>query len=238
VRAVILAAGDGGRLGRHTATVPKPLIPVVGRPLVAYTLDALESAGLESAVVVAGYRAAQLRAGLGRRPRLHITFVVNPRFVTGASLSLRAARPLLGDEPFLLLMADHMLSPAIIEHLLRAYVPGGPSIVAADASPWPGDYAEEATHIRFAPGGRLVSRIGKGLEPYDALDTGAFLLGPEVWTAVDASPEDCELSVIFSELARRGQLAGVDVSGASWYDIDTAADLEADSRLFAVESAG
>ena len=134
-------------------------------------------------------------------------------------------------------MADHLLSPAIIEPLLRAYVPGGPSIVAADASPWPGEYAEEATHIRFAPCGRVVSAIGKGLDPYDALDTGAFLLGPEVWEAVDASPEDCELSVIFGELARRGELVGVDVSGASWYDVDTAADLEAASRLFALQSA-
>lgn len=203
----------------------------------AYTLDALEIAGLESAVVVVGYRAAQLRAGLGKRRRLRLTFAVNPRFRTGASLSLRAARPLLRNEPFLLLMADHLLSPGIIRPLLRAYRPGGPSIVAADASLWPGDYVQEATRLRFAPGGRTVSAIGKGLEPYDALDTGAFLLGPEAWEAVDATPEDCELSVIFSELARRQQLVGVDVSGASWYDVDTAADLEAASRLFAVDAA-
>ena len=68
--------------------MPKPLIPVSGRPLVAYTLDALEAAGIESAVVVAGYRAAQLRAGLGRRRLLRLTFVLNRRFGSGASLSL------------------------------------------------------------------------------------------------------------------------------------------------------
>lgn len=234
IHAVILAAGDGGRLGEHTQTMPKPLIPVSGRPLIAYALDSLHEAGCRSVTVVVGYRAAQLSAGvLASAPRgLEVAFAENPRFHGGASLSLRAARQSVGGRPSLLLMADHMLSAPILRALVAAWS-GGPSEVAVDSSAWPEHYLEEATRVRIDPRSRLVTAIGKGLEPWDALDTGAFLLAPEAWQAIDAAPEDCELSVVFSELARRGELRAVDVSGASWYDVDTEADLAAVSDLAA-----
>lgn len=239
MHAVILAAGDGGRLGEHTATAPKPLIDVSGRPLIAYTLDALIEAGCERATIVVGYRARQLREGLlaAAPAGLPLRFVENTRFHAGASLSLRAAREAAADSPFLLLMADHMLSAPIVRALVSAWMPGGPSFVATDASPWPPAYTEEATRVRLAPGSRRVVAIGKALEPFDALDTGAFLLAPEAWDAVDATPEDCELSVIFGALARSGRLHAVDVSGASWYDVDTAADLAAATELLATGGA-
>ncbi len=235
MRAVILAAGDGGRLGEQTQDVPKPLIQAGGRPLIDYTLEALAKAGVGEGVVVVGYRAEQLKAGIDATPHadLRIRFVANERFHAGASLSLRAARAACGEEPFLLLMADHMLSAPILRRLLAARPAMGVSLVATDASAWPDAYNTEATRVVFEPGTMNVASIGKGLAPWDALDTGAFLLDPSVWEAVDSAPEDCELSVIFQELARRGQLEGVDVSGASWYDVDTVEDLEAAQRVVA-----
>ena len=64
MRAVILAAGDGGRLEPHTSALPKPLIPICGRPLIEFTLDALAETGVSEVVVVTGYREAQLRDGV------------------------------------------------------------------------------------------------------------------------------------------------------------------------------
>jgi choline kinase len=235
VRAVILAAGDGGRLGRHTSLVPKPLVPVSGRPLISYTLEALASAGIGQAVIVTGYRAPQLVLGIfdAVPARVHVRFATNHRFEQGASFSLRAAREVCGDEPFLLLMADHLLSAPILSALVAAYDGGPSSLVAADSSPWPDYYVDEATRIRLLPGTRTVAAIGKHLDPWDALDTGAFLLSPMVWQAVEAAPEDCELSTIFSLLVTAGRLKAVDVSGASWYDVDTADDLEAATLMIA-----
>ncbi|MGE0601144.1 MAG: NTP transferase domain-containing protein [Dehalococcoidia bacterium] len=239
MRAVVLAAGDGGRLGAATTAMPKPLIPISGRPIVGYTLDALAASGVSDVLVVTGFCAEQLQAGIRAvaPAGMAVDFVFNPRFEDGASLSLRAAREQCGDSPFLLLMADHMLSPGILGGLLRAQRPAGPSLIATDAAAWPPDYIDEATRVRLELGGRRVTAIGKHLEPWDALDTGAFLLTPGAWAAVDAAPEDCELSRIFSELVVAGGLEAVDVSGASWYDIDTAADLEAASRLVAAGGA-
>lgn len=237
-RAVVLAAGDGGRLGRHTASTPKPLVPIGGRPLISYTLRALSDAGLREAVVVLGYRGAQVRDALLRDSHgLRLDYAWNADFHGGASLSLRAARSCLGPEPFLLVMADHMLSAGIIRRLLEAWRPGGPGLVATDSAPWHEAYVDEATRVAIDPATGLVTAIGKHLPRWDALDTGAFLFGPDAWDAVDAAPEDCELGEIYARLVEARRLAAIDVTGESWYDIDTEEDLAGAGAMLAAGGA-
>ncbi len=238
VKAVVLAAGDGGRLGSHTAGTPKPLVPVGGRDIISYTLDALRVAGVREAVVVLGYRGVQVRDALARDPHgLQLDYAWNAEFHGGASLSLRAARPCLPSRPFLLLMADHLLSPGIIRRLIDEWQPGGPSLVATDAASWADAYIDEATRVAIDPATGMVAAIGKRLPRWDALDTGAFLLAPSAWEAVDAAPRECELSEVFGRLVMDRQLAAVDVTGETWYDIDTEDDLEAAGRMLAAGGA-
>lgn len=238
VRAVVLAAGAGGRLGAHTASTPKPLVLIGGRPIISRTLGALRQAGVREAAVVLGYRGVQVRDALIRDTHdLRLDYVWNPEFHGGASRSLRAARSYTGGEPFLMVMADHMLSPGIIRRLLAAWRPGGPSLVATDASPWHADYVDEATRVAFDPRTGLVSAIGKHIQRWDGLDTGAFLLSPSAWQAVDAAPVDCELGEIYARLVETRQLAAVDVTGESWYDIDTEEDLARAGQMLAAGGA-
>lgn len=229
-RAVVLAAGDGGRLGAHTADLPKPLVPIHGRPIIQYTLESLARAGVPEAIIVTGYRETLVHAALAESaiPGLALTFVSNPRFHDGASLSLRAARAATAGERFLLVMSDHLLSADLVRRLLETAASGGPrhSFVAADRSTHETAYIEEATKLSLAGDGRVLA-IGKALPGWQALDTGAFVFAPAAWEAVDAVPEDCELSVICGEIARRGELFAADVSGATWYDVDTPDDLAA-----------
>lgn len=230
----MLAAGDGGRLDPFTASLPKPLVPLNGRPIVDYTLSALAEAGVREATVVTGYREEQLRVALhaGRPAELGLSFVSNDLFHRGASYSLRAVRESVGHEPFLMVMADHLLSTPIITSLLAAHADApARSFVAADAAARDEAYTEEATRLVLHDG--RVMDIGKLLPAWDALDAGAFVVAPGAWEVVDAAPEDCELSVIFAELARRGELFAADISGAFWYDIDTAEDLANASALVA-----
>ena len=236
-RAVILAAGDGGRLGMHTRVLPKALVPVAGKPLIQYTLEALAEAGVAEAVVVTGHREQQLRAALsdgGAGPRLR--FVSNDRFFAGASLSLHAARAATGSEPFLLVMADHLLSAGLLRRLSRSARPGM-SFVAADFRPEPHHDVDEATRLRVNRTTRVVTAIGKQVTPFDALDAGAFLIDPSAWTALDAAPEDTELSTVFGELVARRALSAADISGTFWFDVDTEADLEVAEELITRQTA-
>jgi choline kinase len=139
--------------------------------------------------------------------------------------------------PFLMVMADHMLSPGIVQRLLDAWRPGGPSLVATDSAPWHDAYVQEATRVAVEPKTGLVTAIGKHIPHWDALDTGAFLLSPAAWQAVDRAPADCELGEIYARLVQAGQLAAVDVTGESWYDIDTEEDLAGAGQMLAAGGA-
>lgn len=65
--AVVMAAGKGTRM---KSELPKVLVPVCGRPMVDYVIDALETAGVDGTVVVIGYRADDVRAALAGRRNL------------------------------------------------------------------------------------------------------------------------------------------------------------------------
>jgi MurNAc alpha-1-phosphate uridylyltransferase len=105
---MILAAGRGERMRPLTDTIPKPLITVMGRPLIEYPLEQLAAAGVRDVVINLGYRGAQVRQHLGdgRRFNLRIRYSEegDPPLESGGGV-LRAL-PLLGDQPFLLVNAD------------------------------------------------------------------------------------------------------------------------------------
>ena len=240
MKAVVLAAGRGQRLSETGPTLPKPLVPLAGKPLVGHTLEALAEAGIERALVVTGHRERAVRQGAQEWARLPLEFAANPRFHQGASYSLAAARDFCGEDPFLLVMCDHAFSPGLIAALLDSAATdplGDTCRVAADRSPRTDAYADEATKLATDDGGH-VTAIGKALPDWHALDAGAFVCSPAIWNAVTAAPDDCGLSDIFAVLARERRLGTVDVSGHFWYDIDTADDLREAERLFAASAAG
>ena len=230
----MLAAGLGSRLGELTAAVPKPLLPVAGRPLVMHTLDGLATAGIERSLIVTGYREELVRDALrvgsnGSGPE----FVSNAKYWLRASSSLAAARESCGSEPFLLLMSDHAVDASLIEALRRQGMEnaGEGCSVAADYGPRPAHYVDEATKLQVAPDGR-VTGIGKTITGWQALDAGAFYCTPEVWTALDVVGADADLSDVFGWLANRSMLRAADVTGSFWHDIDTNADLaEAEAAM-------
>ena len=106
-RAMILAAGRGSRLSPLTDTCPKPLLPVRGRPLIEYTLEALAQAGVQEVVINVSYLKEQFFEVLenGHRFGLTIQYSVEEEALeTGGGIF--QALPLLGEDPFLLVGGD------------------------------------------------------------------------------------------------------------------------------------
>lgn len=233
-RAVVLAAGMGQRLGERTIAQPKPLVPVAGRPIIKHTLASLAAAGVEDVVVVSGYRGDELEAALSDERQVNISFVTNPDYTRGASYSLRAARQLVGEEPFLLTMSDHLLSMELIVRLAAAAeeAPDGIAALVAidDPEAWDEAYLAEATRVDVDEESR-IRHIGKMIDTWTAIDAGAFACFPRTWSCVEVAPDDCDLSTIFRVAAASGSLGAADISGTFWYDVDTEEDLQAAERL-------
>ncbi len=107
--AVILAAGESKRTRPLTSHRPKPLIPLLGRPLLAHILDELVGI-IDQATLVVGYRAEDIRDAFGARYRsIKLRYVVQTE-VNGTAGALRAVGPL--SEPFFLLYGDNLIARA------------------------------------------------------------------------------------------------------------------------------
>jgi len=108
MRAMILAAGRGKRLRPHTDTLPKPLLPVRGKPLIEYHLEALAEAGFREIVINRGHLGERLPEALGDGSRWGVTihWSVEPPEALETGGGLQQALPLLGAGPFLAVNGD------------------------------------------------------------------------------------------------------------------------------------
>lgn len=107
--AVIPVAGVGTRLRPHTHTMPKALLHVAGKPMVAHILDELREAGVRDFVLVIGYMGDRVRSTVSRLyPDLNLTFVEQPEqrglghaiYLTRDAVGKRDAIIVLGDTLF------------------------------------------------------------------------------------------------------------------------------------------
>ncbi len=106
--AMILAAGRGERMRPLTDTLPKPLLPVAGKPLIEYHLEKLAGLGLQRVVINHAWLGAKIEAALGDGSRWGLDLVYSPEpegaLETGGAIF--QALPLLGEGPFLVLNGD------------------------------------------------------------------------------------------------------------------------------------
>ena len=228
---IILAAGNGSRLGSRRSGVPKPLVRVAGAPLIAHALGHAHASGCGEAVIVLGYEGAKVRAAIEALPlSLRVTFAENPDPASPNGVSLLAAAP-FAKSRFFLQMVDHVFGAPALARLtalpLDAWEAGR---VLVDRAPGDLDL-DDATKVRVASG--RVSAIGKGIAPWDAIDTGCFVLTPAIFDALNevGNGESQTVSSGMRRLAGRGALGVADVNGIPWVDIDTPLDQAAAERL-------
>ncbi len=121
MKAVILAAGLGRRLGELTRDRTKAMIEVAGRTIIDRSLEALAAAGVRDVVIVIGHAGAELRAALQNHPSgLRIEFIENPAYQdTNNIYSLWLARDTLTEDDTLILESDLVFDPGLIGDILK-----------------------------------------------------------------------------------------------------------------------
>ncbi|HAR36534.1 MAG TPA: nucleotidyltransferase [Acidobacteria bacterium] len=229
MKALIIAAGQGQRL---SAICPsKPLLPVGRRPLIDWVIQGLQAAGIREVVVVTGYNREKLEdhLRLAYSPeKVKLTLVHNDQWQRENGLSVCKARPFL-EEPFFLLMSDHIFDPDILELMLTAELKEDEVILAVDYRTQNHLYVDldDVTRVLVEEG--KIKDIGKGLKLYNAFDTGIFLCQPVLFEALEQSQRqagDYSLSGGIRVLAARSQARAVDIGQRFWIDIDDPKALE------------
>ena len=221
MKCLILAAGEGRRICGEGES--KPLIPLLGVPLIERVVRSALESGADEFYVVTGYEGERVRDFLKRleeRLKIRITPLVNDRWEEGNGLSVLKARNVL-DEPFLLLMGDHLFDPQMARALIVHEPPEGEIALVVDedlANPLVD--TEDVTRVKVEDG--RIRDIGKGLADFNGFDTGIFLCSSAIFNALDQSMEkdgDTTLSGGVRVLAAEGRANAVPVSGF-WIDVD------------------
>ena len=252
MRAIVLAAGEGTRLRPHTSDKPKCLVPLLGRPLLAWQCDALRAAGIDDIVVVTGYQAEQIRA-LGYATVHNVDYAS-----TNMVASLMVAADVLdGTDDVVVAYGDLVYESAVVTALLAHRVPLAITIDRQWRRLWQlrmPDPLADAETLRLDATGHVVE-LGKKPARYADIE-GQYMgligidrsIAPklvDVYGALDPAghydgrdPANMYMTSFLQLLIDRGMpVAAVPVDGG-WLEVDTTDDLAVYESLAATGKLG
>ncbi|MFC1804055.1 sugar phosphate nucleotidyltransferase [Thermoproteota archaeon] len=230
MKAVIIAAGRGTRLGYLTSHIPKPLITLKEQSLIEYVITSCKKAGINDFLIVTGYKGEliQRKLGEGKKLGVNIKYVSNSQWQKGNATSLIAAREKLYDNKnFILSMSDHIYNDDLINKALKEYK--GKSMVCVDRNPVHVKDLEDATKVMVRLDGS-VKDIGKKIVDWNYIDTGVFIFPSNVFDILDETVS--ELNKLMMMLVEARKLVACDVTESPWLDVDTLRDLEYARTVF------
>ena len=217
--AMVLAAGLGTRMRRFSDTLPKPLVPLAGRPLIDHVLDRLAEAGLKHAVVNVHHLADQIEAHLATRTAPAITISDERGALLDTGGGVVHALPLIGDAPFMIHNSDSVWAEGVgsnIERLIDAFdgermdslllLALGAESLGYDGH---GDFV-------MAPDGALQRRGERRESPF--VFAGVSIAHPRLFD--DAPDGAFSLNVLWDRAMARGRLFGLRLEG-TWMHIGT-----------------
>jgi mannose-1-phosphate guanylyltransferase len=217
VQALILAGGTGTRLRPLTYTVAKPVLPLVGRPHIAYVIDWLARHGVDDVIVSCGHLADGMRSALEELELgVQIRFAEEPD-ARGTAGAIRFADDMLAERFFVLngdVLCDLDLSALIAQHADTA--------ARGTLALYPVEDPTGYGLVHRQDDGEITEFLEKP-EPdqidTDEINAGAYLLERSV---LDEIPPDKEVSIereVFPRLIGKG-LYGIRLEGY-WIDIGT-----------------
>lgn len=230
-RVVLMAGGLGMRLRPLTETMPKPMLPVAGRPILEHILSAFLEQGFSRFTISLNYRGEMVRDhfGDGAAMGAQIDYVEEPQKLgTAGALSLLPERP---DGPFIVMNGD-LLTSMRFDALMRFHREiGAPATMCAR------DYSVQVPYgvIRME-GARLLEIEEKPVHSH-FVNAGIYVLAPE---ALDLVPQAQPLDMpeLFERLMRRGGAPAVFPIREAWMDIGRMEDLERARIEFAAGGSG
>ncbi len=218
--AIVLMAGSGSRLRANGLNLPKPLIPIHGRPLISYTIDALVHAGIKIVYAVVGFESESLMAQM--RPliphTLDVRFIANRDWKKQNGISVLVAAEHVRS-PFLLTMSDHLFDQSIFEVVLRAPCDRLNLVIDRKLN----SMVDLDDAMKVQTRGDQIVAIGKNLRTYDAIDTGLFVCAHEIFQYLERAKQngDCSLADGVRLMADDGKTRAIDIGDAWWQDVDT-----------------
>jgi NDP-sugar pyrophosphorylase family protein len=224
MKAMILAAGLGTRLRPLTETIPKPLLPVGGMPLIVWNLLLLRTGGIRDVIINLHYLGSMIEEALGDGARwdMRIAYSYEPELL-GTGGGVKAAEEFFEGESFLVINGDTLISlnlPAFLE--FHRSQNGVATLVLRD-DPHPEQWGAVESDVQdriLRINGQGHDRVGSPTAAHTRMFAGVHILHPSL---LDGAPTETPFSIIDSytkALAGGSRLLGF-VHAGYWSDVGT-----------------
>jgi MurNAc alpha-1-phosphate uridylyltransferase len=217
--AMVLAAGLGERMRPLTERMPKPLVPVAGKPLIDHVLDRLAAAGIERAVVNVHYLADMIERHVTGRSKPQIVISDERAALLETGGGVVKALPEIGSAPFVHINSDTIWIDGAkpnLERLAEAFDPAMMDALLLLAPVSTSIGYDGRGDFNIAPDGRLTRRGEREVAPF--VYAGVAILRPELFK--DAPSGAFSLTRLFDRAAAQGRLHGLRLEGV-WMHVGT-----------------
>jgi bifunctional UDP-N-acetylglucosamine pyrophosphorylase/glucosamine-1-phosphate N-acetyltransferase len=232
IHAVILAAGRGSRMGVLSDSLPKGLIPIAGKTIIARLLEVLVKSGVHSLHIGVGWKGELFKKHLLTLADSYPLEVVQVSSLDKGPLhTLSTVLERWDAEPFLICPVDYVVTPIIVKQLIKEHKRGGDSRAVTVSMSLDSRYGSP---IYVQSGGR-VSGIGTSLIDYDDVHWSAMIVAANSeairhFRSAHESGEKTVVAVLNEMVSKRMNVYAANVDGV-WFDIDSISDLLSASNM-------
>lgn len=246
MQAIILAAGMGTRIPQYTQAMPKCMIRINGKPMLAHTVDALREAGITHIIIGLGYKGQVIRDFIAENypaaTRLSFAFVENPVYDTTNNIySLYLIRDYFSEDDTLLLESDLIYEKEILKELIA--VPAANAAVLSPFESW-----MDGSCCLLDGSGHITGMVGKKDFRYE--DASGYYKTVNIWKFSRDFICASYIPSLASYMASYGKneyyetvlklvaendpaaLGSLVISGDRWYEVDDIADLSVAEKRF------
>jgi UDP-N-acetylglucosamine diphosphorylase / glucose-1-phosphate thymidylyltransferase / UDP-N-acetylgalactosamine diphosphorylase / glucosamine-1-phosphate N-acetyltransferase / galactosamine-1-phosphate N-acetyltransferase len=230
MKAILLAAGAGVRLMPITATRPKHLIKVGGKPILQFCIEAVKNAGIDEVIIVTHYMGKDIRDyfGDGQKLGLKISYV-EQEAVLGTGNAAGVAEPYI-EEDFVLIYGDLLFGQDAVKKVLQSYKPGQTAAVMGVV---PVDQPESYGIIEFDKQKRvkcIMEKPAAGKAPSNLANAGIYVFSKQVFEVIKQTKAsirgEWELTDAVTLLAGEGKtVLAAQLSKDDWFDVGRPWDL-------------
>lgn len=240
MKAVLLAAGEGVRLKPITATRPKHLIKVAGKPILQFCLEAIKEAGIDEVIIVTHYMGGAISSyfGDGEKFGFHLRYF-EQKTILGTGNAASVAEPFLDGEDFVLVYGDLLFGKDTVKQVLSKFKKGETAAVMGVV---PVNKPENYGIIELDEQDQLkciVEKPSKGKEPSNLANAGVYAFSKEVFDKIrqtkESSRGEWELTDAITMLASEGKtVLTAQLSKDDWFDVGRPWDL-LDANVWALK---
>ena len=235
MKTVILAAGEGQRLRPLTYTRPKHMIPIGGKPILEYLINALKTTEIDEILIVVNYKAEVIKSyfGEGSSHGVKIRYIPQDNMLGTAAAILSAEKYV--DEHFLVVNGDLLISPDVIKSTVNAFMKDSVAAVLAAVR------VEKTEHfgVLKVECGKLVDIVEKPMLDVasNLVNAGIYVFTSDVFDYIRRTKPSARGELEITESLRLmvgegAKVLVVEVPQEKWLDIGRPWDLlEANTRV-------